>query len=187
MTSRRLHRAAVVEAAAQLVDTDGWRSLTMTEVARKLGVQGPTLYGHVDSIEALLGAVQIAAHGQLAQDLQRAAVGRVGAEALRAMARALRSFAREHPGLYELATSELIDRPGVHAAAEPSSAALAAVIGSFGVESTLELQVNCLATLHGVLALDRARFFGEGLDVDHAYERAIDMVVRRLEDEGSAR
>ena len=55
---RRLDRAAVVEAAEVLVDRDGWAFLTMTALAADLGVRGPSLYSHVDSIEALLGLVQ---------------------------------------------------------------------------------------------------------------------------------
>jgi len=185
VTGRRLNRQAVVEAATQRIDADGWRTVTMSDLARELGVQGPTLYSHVESLEALFGMVQVDAHRLLADELLRAAVGRSGAAAFRAMAAALRRFAADHPGLYDLATSEVIDPPAVFVAGEPSSAALAAVIESFGLDSTVELQVNCLASLHGVLVLDRAHFYGDDVDVDAMFDRAVDMVVLWLEHEGN--
>jgi AcrR family transcriptional regulator len=183
-TTRRLNRTAVVDAAAAIVDGEGWRSLTMARLAREVGVQGPTLYSHVQSVEALLGMVQVSAHRQLASDLQAAAIGRTGAAALQAMAAALRSYAMEHPGLYDLAMDRVIDRAAVRRAEEPAAAALAAVISSFGAVSSAELQVNCLATLHGVLVLDRGGFYSDGLDGDAVYARAVEMVILLLEAEG---
>jgi hypothetical protein len=101
------------------------------------------------------------------------------------MAAAVRAFATEHPGLYDLAMSRVIDRAAVHAAGGPGAAALDAVIDSFGAVSSVELQVNCLATLHGVLALDRGGFYGDVLDSDAVYARAVEMVILLLESEGT--
>jgi AcrR family transcriptional regulator len=179
---RRLSRPTVLDAAEELVDRDGWRALTMTGLAKVLGVRGPTLYGHVDGLEALLGEVQVRAHAELARRLQRAAMGKTGRGAFRSLADVLRSFADDHPGLYDLAMSEAIDLPAVLVASEPSGVALIAVIESFGVPAPdRELLMNCLATLHGVIALERAGFFGDAVDVGTVYDRAVDMVVLLLE------
>lgn len=176
-----LTRAAVLDAAEALVDRDGWRQLTMTALAAKLGIRVPSLYTHVDNVEATLGAVQARAHGTLANRFQRAAMGRTGEDAFRALAQVLRAFAAEHGGLYDLAMHQAIDRPAVVAASEPSGAALVAVIESFGVaDPSPDLQMNCLATLHGVIALDRANLFDGTIDLDAAYDRAVTMVVDLL-------
>ena len=90
---RGLDQAAVVEAAEALVDRDGWAYLTMTALAAELGVRGPSLYSHVESLEALLGMVQARALAALGDDLQRAAMGRSGADGVRALAGAVRDFA----------------------------------------------------------------------------------------------
>jgi len=176
-----LTREAVLVAAEALVDRDGWRQLTMTALAAKLGIRVPSLYTHVENVEATLGAVQARAHGALANRFLRAAMGKTGESAFRALAEVLRAFAAEHGGLYELAMHQAIDRTAVAAAAEPSGAALVAVIESFGVaDPSLDLQMNCLATLHGVIALDRANLFDGTIDVDAAYTRAVTMVVDLL-------
>jgi hypothetical protein len=40
--------------------------------------------------------------------------------------------------------------------------------------------MNCLATLHGVIALDRTNLFDGTIDLDAAYDRAVTMVVDLL-------
>jgi hypothetical protein len=71
-------------------------------------------------------------------------------------------------------------------ASTPASEALSAVIASFRVEeASLELQLSCLAPLHGVLALDRSGLVSS-VDTAAVYDRAVDLVVLMLEHEGDA-
>jgi AcrR family transcriptional regulator len=185
MTRKRLDRGTVVAAAEELVDRNGWAYLTMTDLAENLGVRGPTLYSHVHGVEALLGEVQARALQALGLELQRSVMGRQGTDAVRAIAEALRAFATEHPGRYELAIAEPIDRPAVLLAAGEAGAAFGAVLRSFGLAQTSgDLAFTCLAMLHGVLNLERAGLFRQaevGVDVDLAYERAVDAVINVIE------
>ncbi len=176
-----LTRTAVLDAAATLVDADGWEQLTMTALAAKLGIRVPSLYSHVANAEAVLGALQVRAHEALATRFQRAAMGKAQAPAFRALAQVLRDYASEHGGLYELALQRPIDRSATRAASEPSSAAFAAVIESFGIDPTPGLAMSCLATLHGVITLDRTGLFDPAVDVDETYTRAVDMLLHMLE------
>ena len=185
MTRVRLDREAVVTAAEDLVDRNGWPYLTMTELANQLGVRGPSLYSHVEGIEALLGAIQARALHALGLDLQRAVMGLGGPDAVRAIAAALRHFAIEHPGRYELAIAEPIDRPAVVVASREAGEALGAVLRSFGLpRATNDLAFTCLALLHGVLTLDRVGLFRQSdieVDVDAAYAYAVDAVIRIID------
>jgi AcrR family transcriptional regulator len=182
----RLSRVAVVETAEALVDRDGWQQLTMTALARKLGVRGPSLYNHVDGVEALLAEVQVRALAELSARLSRAAMGKAGAKGFRALAEVLRAFATEHPGRYDLAMSEAIDQPRMVVASEPARAALSAVIESFGIgDPPLELLLSCLATLHGVIALDRTRLYAGAADSSVVYEQAVDLVILLLTAKGA--
>ena len=45
--------------------------------------------------------------------------------------------------------------------------------------------MSVVATLHGVVALSHTRLFGDSVDVSSVYERAVDLVVRLLEDEAT--
>lgn len=180
---RRLDLSAVVEAAELLVDRDGAAQLTMTALAGDLEIRGPSLYSHVASLEELLSLIQSRAMAELGNDLQRAAMGRSGPDGVRALASALRGFATRHPGRYDLAMSKPIDRPAMQAASVAAGEAFVAVTGSMGVQMTNELALSCLATLHGVLALDRAGLYPRSeVDVDAVYAQAIKLVMHVIDD-----
>src|SRR5262245_31033548 len=101
MPRRGLDRAAVVAAAAALADEVGLEGLTLASLAERLDVRSPSLFNHVPG--GLTGLRrELALHGlrELATRLSRAAVGRAGGEAVRAVAAAYRAFGRERPGLY---------------------------------------------------------------------------------------
>lgn len=180
----KLNRATVIDRAADVVDEDGWQLLTITALAKRIGVQGPSLYNHVESLDDVLGELQVRAHEDIAQRLQRAAMGKVGRDALRSIASALHGFATDHPGLFDLAMRTPIDLARVVAASEPSSAALAAVVASFGVtDLSNELFMSCVAGFYGAIALEQTGLFA-AVDTDAVFERAIDMVNLMLEAEG---
>ncbi len=180
---RRLDRAAVVDAAELLVDRDGAAQVTMTALASELEIRGPSLYSHVASLEELLSLVQTRALAELGSDLQRAAMGRSGPDGVRALAFALRAFASRHPGRYDLALSKPIDRPAIQAASRPAAEAFVAVIESMGVKITNELALSCLATLHGVLTLDRAGLYPRTeVDIDAVYAQGTKLVMHVIED-----
>ena len=187
MAPSRVDRPLVLETAEALVDRDGWRQLTITALAAKLGVRGPSLYHHVDGIDGLLGELQVRALEDLGAELQRAAMGKVGRDGMRALATVLRDFAARSPGRYDLAMREPFDQRAVRRASTAASEALSAVIASFGVaEASVQLQLSCLATLHGVLALDRSGLMTSAVDSSAVYDQAVDLVVLLLEHEGKA-
>ena len=95
-----LSRPVVVAEAARLADETGWSHLTVAALAKRFGVKLPSLYKHIDSLEGLRREVGALALRELGGELQAAAVGRSGSDALRAMASAYRAYARAHPGRY---------------------------------------------------------------------------------------
>ncbi len=92
--------AQVVDAAAEVADTAGIDGLTMAAVAAALGVQSPSLYSHVDGLAGLRRAMAVEAARRLGSVVVEATRGREGVDALRAIARAYRAFAKGHPSLY---------------------------------------------------------------------------------------
>ena len=87
-------------------------------------------------------------------------MGRSGQTAMRALAATFRRFAREHPGRYDLAMREPVDREAFEQASVEASRALTAVIRSYGIEdASFELQLSAFAALHGVSRLENVGFF----------------------------
>jgi AcrR family transcriptional regulator len=91
-------RARLVAVAADLADRDGWQALTLSEVAKAVGRHPSSMYGHVVSLEDLRREIALASMGELAERVWRAVLGKIGPEALTAIAEQYRDFARDHPG-----------------------------------------------------------------------------------------
>jgi AcrR family transcriptional regulator len=178
---RRLDRPAVLSAAEKLVDLEGSEALTMTALAKVLGVKVSSLYNHVPSLEALHGELQNRAMRELGTLLRNEAMGRTGERGLRALAQTLREYARSHPGRYGLAMSRPHDPEGYTEASSDAMAAFAAIIRSYGIDDvSLDFQVSAFAALHGVIVLDNAGFLTGSLDGDRTFEIVLGLVVGLL-------
>jgi AcrR family transcriptional regulator len=103
MSPRRgLDLATIVEEAAAIADELGIEEVTLATLAKKLGVRSPSLYNHVDGLNAL--RIQLAVYGlqKLNAALNESLQDKEGDEAIHAIASAYITFARKHPGVYEL-------------------------------------------------------------------------------------
>jgi AcrR family transcriptional regulator len=184
---KRLDLTAVLTAAETLVDRDGANALTMSALARAVGVRVSSLYNHVPSLDALRGEVQNRTMRELGALLRNEAMGKTGASGLRALARTLREYARTHPGRYGLAMSQPHDPEGFTEASSDAMAAFAAIIRSYGIDDvSLDFQVSAFAVLHGVIVLDNAGFLTGSLDGDRTFEIALGLVVELLAHASSA-
>lgn len=89
----------VIATAGQIADEEGLDALTLTRVARDLGISQPALYRHVEGYDDLLRSLSLQGRQLLAERLRQAAVGVSADDAVRAMGRAWREVIRERPGL----------------------------------------------------------------------------------------
>jgi AcrR family transcriptional regulator len=175
---------AVVAQAMVVVDEVGFDRLTLAAVAERLGVRLPSLYKHVEGLEAVRTAVAARSKDELAAVLASSAVGRAGADALRSMSVAYRTWALAHPGRY----AGTVRAPAAGAEHEVDAAARATEV-VFGVLRAYELEGDDLvdatralrATLHGFVAIELAGGFGLPTDVDRSFERAVDGLVAVIE------
>ncbi|HEX4863352.1 MAG TPA: WHG domain-containing protein [Acidimicrobiales bacterium] len=183
---RRLDRATVLSAAETLVDRDGSEALTMTALARAVGVKVSSLYNHVTSLDALRGELQNRTMRELGTILRNEAMGKTGERGLRALAVRLREYARTHPGRYGLAMSEPHDPDGFTEASADAMAAFAAIIRSYGIDDvSLDFQISAFAALHGVIVLDNAGFLTGSLDGDRTFDVVLGLVVGFLAEAAS--
>jgi AcrR family transcriptional regulator len=176
-----MHREDVLLAAEALVDRDGANALTMSALAHDLGLRTPSLYNHVDSLEALRGDIQNRAMQEIGSRLRHTAMGKVGEPGLRALAHSLRRFAAAHPGRYDLAMREPYDRDAFTAASHDAIAALAAIISSFGIhELAVEAQLTAFAAVHGFISLEASGLITDRFDSERIFELIIDMLVDQV-------
>ena len=175
----------VVEAtAARLADRDGLDALSLSAVARQLGVQPASLYVHVASRAALMSALHRRALRDLAARIGAAVAGRSGREALEGLADAHRDLAAERPGAWA-ALQQVAD---ARTASSPDAAAVArltlAVLHGYAIGSDEAVHATRLigSTVNGFVTLERAGAFGHrDVDVAASWRRTLAALDRALE------
>ena len=183
--------------AEAIADEGGLDSVTLAAIALRLGVKMPSLYKHVEGLGAVREAVGERAFRELADVTMRATVGRSGADAVVALARAVREWAHAHPGRYAATVTAprgLRERAEAVAQGEPAAAssevaaAEAATEVAFGTLRGFGLEGDDLvdatrglrALMHGYVTVEAAGGFEMPVDVDRSYDRLVDAFIRAL-------
>ncbi len=185
-----LNADAVLDAASEIADADGLPTVTLARLAERLGVRPPSLYKHVDGLDAIHRGLALRGLREAAARLQKATVGKAGDDALFAFAHAYWQFARERPGLY--AASVRAARPGendIAAAGESLIGIVLAVLAGYGVrgDDALHATRGLRAIIHGFVSLDAMGAFRLKLDLDESFDRLLGAFSRDLAERGTAR
>jgi AcrR family transcriptional regulator len=179
-----LNAVRVVEQAAAIADADGLPEVSLARVAQALGVSAPSLYNHVEGLAGLLHLVTLRGLEELADTIRDAAVGRSGADALRAVGQAYRAYAHAHPGRYAatLSPSDPDDGAVITSDARATRVLTAVLLvwGFSGDEALHRVRV-ARAALHGFVAIEAYGGFGPSPDSDKSFEVMLDMLVAGLE------
>lgn len=172
----------VVDEAEILTDEGG--PLTLVELARRLGVQVPSLYKHVDGAVEIQRRVSVRAKAELADVLARATVGKSHGAAVGALATAYRDWATRHPGRY--ATTLRAPNPDDAQDVEVSARAVQVVfdaLGGFGLtgDDAIDATRFVRATLHGWVALAAAGGFALP-DLDRSFASMVNVIRHALDE-----
>jgi AcrR family transcriptional regulator len=179
----------VVALALEVVDAagpQGFADLSLSAVAARAGVAVPSLYKHVDGLPGLRRAVALACVEGLTAVLADATADRHGADALRAVAHALRGYALAHPARYLAAqTGSWVQDPeatDVHAAAARTVQVVDRVVGELGVDPARHVDAvrAVRAAVHGFVLLELDGGFGMPEDVGTSFGYLVDGLAGAL-------
>ncbi|WP_338671820.1 WHG domain-containing protein [Streptomyces sp. SCSIO 30461] len=179
-----LNAERVVEAAADLADETGLDRLTVSALARRLGVKDASLYSHVTSAADLRTRVALLAAREFGDRVTTAVAGRAGRDALTAFAAAYRSFALDHPGRYAAAQIPLTPEvtTGSLGHLRMSQATYAMLRAYHLTEPDLTDAVRLLrGAFHGYCSIEAGGGFQDTRDVQASWERNIDALHFLLE------
>ena len=172
-----LNRERIAQQAAVVADETGLDRLTLAAVAARCGVSLPGLYKHVDGLEAVRRDIAVLAVRELTAELAQAAAGLAGWDALVALARAYRGYARAHPGRYAATVRAPAPGDDEHAAAGAAAVGLlAAVLKGYRIEGAdmIDAVRMLRAALHGFVSMEAAGGFGLSQSVDGTFTRLVD-------------
>ena len=173
-------RAALIEAAIELMGERGVRNFSLAEVSRRLGVAVSAPYAHFAERDDLLAAVAVQAY-ELFYAALAPAIEQFSdpAERLAGMARSYVRFAAAHRPLFELLYTAGLDKsryPEIEAAEQPLMAAFLDCVhtlceGNEALSYDLATAVEADAHGHAMALLDGD--FGQGEEaVEEAANRA---------------
>jgi AcrR family transcriptional regulator len=171
-----LDTGRVVDVAAEIADAEGLDAVTLARVARRLGVRAPSLYNHVDGRAGMLRALALRGVRELTAALRDAAVGRSGADALTATARAYRAYAGAHPGLYAASVAAPAPEDAEHrAAAQETVDVVYAVLRGWDLEGddAVHAARAFRSAIHGFVLLEAAGGFGMPVDLGASFESLV--------------
>lgn len=172
--------AAVVAIGSALADEVGFAGVTMGLVAERAGVRPPSLYKHVESLDALRRHISMQAMREVSAVLTRAAVGRSGPDAVRAVAAAFRRWALDHPGRYAATVhAPSADDEEFQRVAEDAAGVLFDVIAGFGLSGDRAVDaVRALrAVIHGFAGLEVGGAFQMARDVADSYAFLVEALI----------
>lgn len=178
MARAGLDTDGVVAAAARLADAEGLGAVTLTRLARELGVRPPSLYAHVDGLADLRRRLGERGARELAQALGDAAAGRAADDALRAAAHAYLAYGRTHPGSYAASqlARDLKDDEAAQAAVRAAADVVFTILSrGYGLDEqdTVHAARAVRAALHGFLSLEAQSGFAIDLSLEDSFERMI--------------
>jgi AcrR family transcriptional regulator len=178
-----LDTEAVVAAAAELADAEGLETVTLAALASKLGVRAPSLYAHVGGLPDLRRRIAARGVRELTAELQAAAAGRAGPDALLAIANAYRAYGLAHPGTYEsLQRASELNDPASEEAASRLVDVVIAVLRGYRLQGDDAIHgVRIVrAALHGFVTLEAGGGFGLPLSVDDTFGRLVAVLDQGL-------
>ncbi len=180
MTRRAgLDQPAVINAAVELADQVGLEQVTLAALARRLGIQAPSLYNFVDGLPGLRRELALRGFRELNGRLQKAGVGKTGDEAVVGMAEAYQLFVKEHPGLY----AATIRSPRITYPQDPDLqkeeqgllGLLLAVMASYGLEGQAAIHATrgLRSLLHGFVTLEAGEGFAIAVETDASFQQLV--------------
>jgi AcrR family transcriptional regulator len=184
-----LDRAAVVEAAARLVDEEGIEQLSLGRLAEKLGIRTPSLYNHVAGLPGLRHELAVYSARELLAALTQATIGRSSGKAIRALGDAYRDFARRSPGRYALTIqAPPADDTQMAALAQQILDVISAVLRPYHLsdEQTIHAIRSLRSITHGFVSLEAAGGFAIPVNLDDSFHWLLDQFITALHDAATA-
>ncbi|MGE7674334.1 WHG domain-containing protein [Lysinibacillus sp. NPDC094403] len=179
----KLDLSIILQKATEIVDEQGLDQLSIGLLAEKLEVRPPSLYNHLDGLNGLKQKLAIQGVKKLNEYMLRAAVGRSGDDAIRAISKAYIQFVREHPGLYDASTRfpDANDQE-LQQAQESVVQLVLQVLDAYNLQEEMAVHIvrGLRSILHGFTSIEQMGGFGMPLDINKSYSILINTFIEGI-------
>jgi AcrR family transcriptional regulator len=172
----------VVDVAVAIVDEQGPEALSLSAVAARAGVAGPSLYKHVASLAELRSRVAARVLAEMTEVATTAILGLSGDAAVAALMRRLRAYGTEHPARYLAVPPDPMHEPALARPAARLVEVFLAVLAGYGLHGAAAIHATrCLRVIvHGFVSIESAGGFGLAEDPTETFEQLIQMYLASL-------
>jgi AcrR family transcriptional regulator len=180
-------RRAILEAALELIGETGVSSLSLREIARRIGVTTAAPYHHFKDRGELLLQIGMLGYSQLLLVLEEAAATTGDAEKVcEAEFRAYLHFARKHSAVYAVMFSAELpqydDSRKVKTVADRCFALVCGSVArcrSLSEKMSAEAALSIWALMHGLVVLDQSKLLEESRSVQERIALQAALVILR--------
>jgi AcrR family transcriptional regulator len=186
-TRTRLTKTAVVQAAVELINTEGPNALSLNRLAEELDIRTPSLYNHVDGLPGLQRELAVMNARLLADRMNDAAIGKSGVGLFMDVAQAFRKYVKEYPGLYmstlRASGNQKVQDENLIREEERALKIGLAVMAALGLqgEDAIHALRGFRSTVHGFATLEVAGGFGMPQDCDKSFRRLVEALLAGLQ------
>ncbi|MGW3292949.1 TetR/AcrR family transcriptional regulator [Streptomyces xiamenensis] len=167
----------VVRAGAELADEIGFDEVTVSALARRLGVKVASLYSHLKNSQDLRTRIALLALEEMAERGDAALAGRAGRDALAALGDVYRDYARAHPGRYAAAQLRLDPQAAAASAGGRHARMTRAILRGYALEEPDQTHAVRLlgSVFHGYVSLELGGGFSHSApDTQETWTRILD-------------
>jgi AcrR family transcriptional regulator len=164
--ARKQRAEAILRAAREIAERDGWPAVTTRRLSDAMAVSQPVLYSHFQGMADIQAQVALQGFGELTACLS--AIDGPPVERLHRVFAAYLAFADRQPAVYDAMFSlssnlpfAIAETPGVMRA---GFQVLADVVAPFAAGQPAALAEVVWSTLHGLVWLERTGRLGGGAD-----------------------
>lgn len=179
----KLDLSIILQKATEIADEQGLDQLSIGLLAEKLEVRPPSLYNHLDGLKELKQKLAIQGVKKLHEYMLRAAVGRSGDDAIRAISQAYLQLVREHPGLYDASTRfpDANDQE-LQQVQESVVQLVLKVLNAYHLqeETAIHMVRGLRSFLHGFSSIEQMGGFGMPLDINKSFSILINTFIEGI-------
>jgi AcrR family transcriptional regulator len=170
---------AVVDAALEIVDSEGLSALTLAAVAAHTGVAAPSLYKHIGGLADLRLLVAARVITEMIDRFATALIGRSRDDAVAVLMREYRGYVVDHPARYAAMPADPLHHPALVATGTRLFKMLLGVLSGYGLadDEAIHAARRLRVVVHGFASIEAEGGFGLQVDLDETYDQVIRMVI----------
>lgn len=183
MPKAGLNKEILVAKAAELANRDGLKNLSLRSLADYVGVKPPSLYKHIDGLDALYHDIMIYGWNLLEKYIYDEVIGKSGDDAVRGMCDAYYNFAMQNPGVFEsMQTFNQYESEENKSAMHDLFQITAKIFSVYHLskEQMLHLVRTFRGFLQGFMMLTIQDSFGSPVGIKESFDLSVDILIKGI-------